>query len=258
MREAFYDTEKKEKHKRKENTMENSTQNFATKKFISILLMALAFVMLNLNWIKFSDNNLEFVEELQEDFEADMEWLEEFFDGDIEAALEEEGYSESEIDAMMDMVDGTEKMIDVLSEGEYSVWSAVSMMTAISDMKTSLTDENLNDSRGAAESAEMIHTLQIIFGVIIGVFAFVGLLMLLAIFAHVRNKYSMGAGALVFSIILSVVVGFFGLIIRFGIDEPGNGVTFAPIVMPILVIASCIVWCSARKNMPAKEQDTLY
>ena len=237
--------------------MENSTQNFATKKFISILLMALAFVMLNLNWIKFSDNNLEFVEELQEDFEADMEWLEDIYGGDLEEALEEEGYSKSEIESMIKMVDGTEKIVDTLTTGKNSVWSAVSMMTAIADMKSALTNEDIVDRDEAEETAESIKMLQIVFGVIIGVFAFVGFWMLLAIIAHLRNKYAMGAAALVFSIILSVVVGFFGLIIRFGIDEPGNGVTFAPIVMPILVIASCIVWCSARKNMPAKEQDTL-
>lgn len=237
--------------------MENSTQNFATKKFISILLMALAFVMLNLNWIKFSDNNLEFVEELEEDFEADMEWLEEFFDGDLEEALEEEGYSDSEIDSMMAMVEGTEKIIDTMSEGKYSVWSAVSIITAIGDMKPALTNEDLVDRSEAEETEEAIKILQTVFWVIIGVFAFVGLWMILAIIAHLRNKYTVGVGALVFSIILSVLVGFLGLVIRFGIDEPGNGITFAPIVMPILVIASCIVWASARKNMPQKESDEL-
>ena len=235
--------------------MENSTQNFATKKFVSILLMALAFVMLNLNWIKISDDSLEFVDELQDEFD---EMMEEYEDEDLEEVLEEEGYSDSEITAILNVTEGSEKMIDTMSKGEYSVWSAVSMMMAISDMKEGVTDDDLVGADSAEETAESIKMLQIVFGVIIGVFAFVGLFMLLAIFAHLRNKYSMGAGALVFSIILSVLVGFLGLIIRYGIDEPGNGVTFAPIAMPILVIASCIVWCSARKNMPAKEEDTLY
>ncbi len=237
--------------------MENSTQNFATKKFISILLMALAFVMLNLNWIQFSDDSMEEIDELKNDFEDDMEWLEEVYGGDLEEALEEEGYSDSEIDEMMDMVDASETIVDTLTKGKYSVWSAVSIITAIGDMKPALTNEDLVDRSEAEETEEAIKMLQTVFWVIIGVFAFVGLWMILAIIAHLRNKYTVGVGALVFSIILSVLVGFLGLVIRFGIDEPGNGITFAPIVMPILVIASCIVWASARKNMPQKESDEL-
>lgn len=238
--------------------MDNSVQSFKTKKIISILLMALAFVMLNLNWLKFSDDSLEFVEELEEDFEEDMEWLEEVYGGDIEEALEDEGYSKSEIKSMMAMVDGTEKMIDTLAAGKYSVWSAVSIMTSISDMKGSLTDESIVDMRSAEAAGEAIKGLQMVFGIVIGVFAFVGLLMLLTIVAHLRNKFSMGAGAMIFSIILALIAGFFGLVIRFGIDEPGNGITLAPILMPIFVIASCIFWVKARKNMPPKETNTLY
>lgn len=238
--------------------MDGSVQNFTKKKYISILLMALAFLMLNLSWIKFSNNNLEFVEELKEDYEADMEWMKSVYGDDLEKELRSEGYTDEEVNRMMKMVEGTEKMINTLNKGRYSVWSAVSMMTAISDMEEGLTNETTLGIESARAATKSIKAFRTFFGIIIGAFAFVGLFMILTILSHIRNKYPMGAAAMVLSIIMSSLFGFLGLIIRFGINEPGNGVTLAPILMPIFTIASCIVWASARKNMPRKETGNLY
>lgn len=238
--------------------MDGSVGSFARKKYISILLMGLAFLMLNLSWIKFSDNNLDFVKELRDAYEEDMEMMESFYGDNLEEALKNEGYSDEEVDRLVSMANGTEKILDTLETGRYSVWSAVSMMSALSDVKANLTHESTVGMESASKAASAINAFQTFFGIIIGVFAVVGLFMVLTIISHIRNKDSMGVAAMVFSIIMAVVFGFFGLIVRFGINEPGNGVTLAPILMPIFTIASCVVWSSARKNMPRKEMGNLY
>ncbi len=235
--------------------MENTNQGFATKKMLSILFMALAFVMLNMSWMKFSGSTMEELDDIVAEFEDRMDEIEDLYDGDIEDALEEEGYSRQEIKEATKIIDATKKMIDVLGEGKYSVWSAVSMFSAVSDLKPLMAAETAwgGADEDAVEAAAM---LQIVFGIIVGIFAFIGLLMILAIWAHIRNKRSLGIGAMVFSSILAFIAGFFGLIIRFGTEEAGNGVTIAPLLMVVFVIASCITWAMARKVMPSKEEDT--
>ena len=46
--------------------MENTIQKFTTRKAVAIILMALAFAMLNLSWLKIDGEAMESVEELKE------------------------------------------------------------------------------------------------------------------------------------------------------------------------------------------------
>lgn len=238
--------------------MEDTKQSFSTKKFMSILFMVLALVTLNLNWFQFTDNNMEFADELKEDFEDDMRFLEDSLGGDIESALEQEGYSQKEIKSMMRVVDGTEKMVDTIGKGKYSVWSAVNILLALADMKPGLTDESFSDDLYARDMEETIMALQVLFGIVVGIFAIVALFMILAVWAHVRNKNALGIGAMVITLIFVGIVGFLGMVIRAGIGEPGNGITLAPILTVVFTIISCIIWGSARKQIPQKTTDELY
>ena len=234
--------------------MEDTIQKFTTRKSIAIILMALAFVMLNFSWLKVDGETLEEVEEIAADFEDEMEFVEEIYGEDLEEALEDMGYSKSEVKNMTKAVRGTEKMVETLEKGRYSGWSAISLFMAVSDMKPAMTEgiDGVTD----AESAANFVIIQVVMGCIVIVFALNGLLMLLAILAHVKNKNSLGTGAAVLSSLSAVLIGFFALVMRVGSEEPGNGATIALILTPILAIASCVAWKTARKYRPQKEDGT--
>lgn len=234
--------------------MENTIQKFTTRKSIAIILMLAAFVMLNLNWLKLEGETLDDAQELGTDFEEEMEFLEDFYGDDLDEALEDEGYSKKEIRAITKAVRGTERMIETLEKGRYSVWSAVNLFTATSDMKPAFTEEI--DGMEDREAAQALEIMQIVLGVLVGVFALTGLFMILAVVAHIKNKKSVGATAATFATILAVIFGFFALVMRVGTDEAGNGATLALILTPVLAIASCIVWKSARKYRPQEEDGT--
>ncbi len=237
--------------------MEDTRQSFAIKKFLSIVFMALAFLMLNLSWIQFDGEVMDEIDALVADYEESVERLEEIYDGDIKGALEDQGYSKSEIEEYTQVLDATEKMVDVLKEGKYSVWSAVSLLTVVSEMKPIMLEDSELFGRADEEATKDVEVLQVLLGIIIGVFAFVGLWMILAIIAHLLNKRSLGIAALIFSIIWAGLVGFIGLAM-YASEGEGNGITLAPILMVVFVIASCITWAMARKQTPQKKEDILY
>ena len=234
--------------------MENTTQKFTTRKNIAIILMALAFVMLNLSWLKVDGEALEEIEELAADFEEEMEFIEDIYGEDLEESLEDLGYSKKEVKAMTKAIKGTDKMINILEKGRYSGWSAVSMLIAASDMKPAMTEGI--DGNVDPESATNFTIIQVVMGSIVVVFALTGLLMIIAIVSHMRNKNAMGLPAAILSSISAILLGFFALVMRVGMEEPGNGATFALILTPIFAIASCIAWANARKYRPRKEDGT--
>lgn len=234
--------------------MENTTQKFTTRKSIAIILMLLAFVMLNLSWLKVEGEPLKEVEELSADFEEEMEFIEDIYGDDLEEALENMGYSKKEIKSMTKAFRGTERMVSTLEKGRYSVWSAVNLLTATSDMKPAMIEGI--DGSVDKDSAAAFTIIQVVMGILVFAFALTGLFMILAIIAHVKNKYSLGVSAVVSSIILAVVLGFFALVMRVGTEEPGNGATVALILTPVFAIASCIAWANARKYRPQKEDGT--
>lgn len=236
--------------------MENTIQKFTTRKTVAIILMLLAFVMLNMSWIKVDGETLEEVEELAADFEEEMEFIEEIYGEDLEGALEEQGYSKKEVKNMTKAVRGTEKMVETLEKGRYSGWSAIALFKAVTDMKPAMT-EGIDGSTDP-ESAANFTIIQVVMGCIIFVFALNALLMLLAVIAHVKDKNSLGVGAAVLSSISAVLLGFFALIMRVGTEEPGNGATMALILTPVLAIASCVAWKMARKYRPQKEDGTYH
>lgn len=234
--------------------MENTIQKFTTRKAVAIILMLLAFVMLNMSWLKVDGEVLEDVEELAADFEEEMEFIEEIYGDDLEEALEEMGYSKKEVKNMTKAVRGTEKMVETLEKGRYSGWSAITLFKAVTDMKPAMT-EGIDGSTDP-ESAANFMIIQVVMGCISVVFAVTCLLMLLAIVAHIKDKNSLGVGAAVLSSLSAVLVGFFALIMRVGTEEPGNGATLALILTPVLAIASCVAWKMARKYRPQKEDGT--
>jgi len=234
--------------------MEDTIQKFTTRKAIAIILMALAFVMLNFNWLKVDGETLEEVEEIAADFEEEKEFIEEIYGDDLEGALEDLGYSKKEVRNMTKAVRGTEKMVDTLEKGRYSGWSAIALFKAVTDMKPSMT-EGIDGSTDP-ESASNFTIIQVVMGCIIVVFALNALLMILAIIAHMKDKNSLGVGAAVLSSISAVLLGFFALVMRVGTEEPGNGATIALILTPVFAIASCIAWANARKYRPQKEDGT--
>ncbi len=234
--------------------MEDTIQKFTTRKAIAIILMALAFVMLNFNWLKVDGETLEEVEEIAADFEEEKEFIEEIYGDDLEGALEDLGYSKKEVRNMTKAVRGTEKMVDTLEKGRYSGWSAIALFQAVTDMKPAMT-EGIDGSTDP-ESAANFTLIQVVMGCIIAVFALNALLMILAIIAHMRDKNSLGVGAAVISSLSAVLLGFFALIMRVGTEEPGNGATIALVLTPVFAIASCIAWANARKYRPQKEDGT--
>ena len=239
---------------REDENMENTIQKFTTRKAVAIILMALAFAMLNLSWLKIDGEAMESVEELKEDVQEDLEFIEDIYGEDLEEALEDQGYSKKEVRTMTQAVRGTERMVGALEKGRYSVWSAVSLLSALSDMKIAMTEGI--DGVVDPDAAATFTIIQVVFGILVGAFALTGLFMILAIVAHMRNKYSLGVSAAVSSSILAVVLGFFALVMRVGTEEPGNGCTVALILTPVLAIASCIAWASARKYRPRNEDGT--
>lgn len=234
--------------------MEDTIQKFTKGKAIAIILMLLAFVMLNMSWLKVDGETLEEVEELRTDFEKDMEFIAEIYGDDLEGALEDMGYSEKEVRNMTRAVRGTEKMVETLEKGRYSGWSAIALFKAVTDMKPSMT-EGIDGSTDP-ESAANFTLIQVVMGCIIAVFALNALLMILAIIAHIKDKNSLGIGAAVLSSVSAVLVGFLALVMRVGTGEPGNGATIALILTPVLAIASCVTWKIARKYRPQKEDGT--
>lgn len=234
--------------------MEDTIQKFTTRKAIAIILMALAFVMLNFNWLKVDGETLEEVEEIAADFEEEKEFIEEIYGDDLEGALEDLGYSKKEVRNMTKAVRGTEKMVDTLEKGRYSGWSAIALFQAVTDMKPAMT-EGIDGSTDP-ESAANFTLIQVVMGCIIAVFALNALLMILAIIAHMRDQNSLGVGAAVISSLSAVLLGFFALIMRVGTEEPGNGATIALVLTPVFAIASCIAWANARKYRPQKEDGT--
>lgn len=234
--------------------MEDTIQKFTTRKAIAIILMALAFVMLNFNWLKVDGETLEEVEEIAADFEEEKEFIEEIYGDDLEGALEDLGYSKKEVRNMTKAVRGTEKMVDTLEKGRYSGWSAIALFQAVTDMKPAMT-EGIDGSTDP-ESAANFTLIQVVMGCIVVVFVLNALLMILAIVAHMRDKNSLGVGAAVISSLSAVLLGFFALIMRVGTEEPGNGATIALVLTPVFAIASCIAWANARKYRPQKEDGT--
>lgn len=234
--------------------MEDTIQKFTKGKAVAIILMLLAFVMLNMSWLKVDGETLGEVEELAVDFEEEMEFIEEIYGEDLEGALEELGYSKSEVKNMTKAVRGTEKMVETLEKGRYSGWSAVSLFKAVGDMKPAMT-EGIDGSTDPESAANFI-IIQVVMGCIAVVFALNGLLMILAIIAHLKDKNSLGVGAAVLSSLSAVLLGFFALVMRVGTEEAGNGATLALILTPVFAIASCVAWKIARKYRPQKEDGT--
>ncbi len=234
--------------------MEDTIQKFTTRKAIAIILMALAFVMLNFNWLKVDGETLEEVEEIAADFEEEKEFIEEIYGDDLEGALEDLGYSKKEVRNMTKAVRGTEKMVDTLEKGRYSGWSAIALFQAVTDMKPAMS-EGIDGSTDS-ESAANFTLIQVVMGCIVVVFVLNAMLMILAIVAHMRDKNSLGVGAAVISSLSAVLLGFFALIMRVGTEEPGNGATIALVLTPVFAIASCIAWANARKYRPQKEDGT--
>ena len=224
--------------------MDVTPKKWSTKKIVAIVLMALAFIMLNVSWIKIDSDALDAIDEMRDDLEEELEWIEEEYD-DFEEYLDDVGFSKKEIKTAKKALEATEDMVDTLGEGNYSVWSAVSIMSFCGKAKILFEEE---DSFWYDEEAlEVIGYLQLIFGIIIGVFAFVGLLMILAIVSHIKDKKGLGISAFIFSLLLLLVFGL--LHIGMNADEAMGSITLAPVLTTVFSLASCIAWAGARKQI---------
>lgn len=210
-------------------------KNLTPMKYVAIALMALAFLMLNLTWIKLEGEALDEMEELAEDFERGMDFLDDVYDDDVEEALEDQGYSGKELKKMTKAVKGSQKMIKTLAKGRYSVWSAVSLMSNTGDVKTVLAEDSSKDS----DLEAAFSTIQTALLVFVAGFAVTGVFMILTIVARVTGKKGSGAIAAVLSVLLALIVGVFALAI--------GGATIAVILAPVLTIASNIVWKKSNK-----------
>ena len=60
--------------------MDVTPKKWSTQKIVAIALMALAFLMLNVSWIKIDSDALEAVDEMRDDLEEELEWIEEEYD----------------------------------------------------------------------------------------------------------------------------------------------------------------------------------
>ncbi len=163
----------------------------------------------------------------------------------VEEYLDDLGFSKKEIKTAKKALEATEEMVDTLGEGKYSVWSAVSIISFCGDAK--ILFENEDSFWYDDEAIEVIGYLQLIFGIIVGVFALTGLLMILAIVSHIRDKKGLGISAVFFSVLLLLAFGFLHLAMN--IDESVGGITLAPVLTTVFAIASCIAWAGARKQI---------
>lgn len=228
--------------------MDVTPKKWSTQKIVAIALMALAFLMLNVSWIKIDSDALEAVDEMRDDLEEELEWIEEEYD-DFEEYLDDVGFSKKEIKTAKKALEATEDMVDTLGEGKYSVWSAVSIMSFCGKAKILFEEE---DSFWYDEEAlEVIGYLQLIFGIIIGVFALAGLLMILAIVSHIGDKRGLGIPAVIFSLLLLLAFGFLHLALN--VDGSMGGITLAPVLTCVFAIASCVAWAGARKQITKKD-----
>ena len=228
--------------------MDITPKKWSTKKIVAIVLMALAFLMLNVSWIKIDSDALDAVDEMRDDLEEELEWIEDEYD-DVEEYLDDLGFSKKEIKTAKKALEATEEMVDTLGEGKYSVWSAVSIISFCGDAK--ILFENEDSFWYDDEAIEVIGYLQLIFGIIVGVFALTGLLMILAIVSHIRDKKGLGISAVFFSVLLLLAFGFLHLAMN--IDESVGGITLAPVLTTVFAIASCIAWAGARKQIAKKD-----
>ena len=225
--------------------MDVTPKKWTTKKIASIALMAVAFLMLNLSWIKVDSDMLDEIDEMRDELEEDLEFMEEEYD-DIDEYLDEMGFSKKEIKAAKKAFNATEEMVDALGEGKYSVWTAVTLFKFSN--KADILFEDEDSFWYDSDMMEITGYLKIIFGIIIGVFALTGLLMILAIVSHIKDKRGLGIPAVFFSVVLLLVAAFLHIGMTEGTGGNG-GITAAPVLTTVSAIASCIAWAGARKQI---------
>lgn len=225
------------------------------KKIAAIVLMALAFLMLNMSWIKLDSDGLDAVDEMRDNWESAVErtYKRIGFDmehDDLEDALAEWGLPQNDIEAIVRPYECVEKMLDELEKGSYSVWTVVYLSSLMGDMKELYADDapHLSDSEADDSSSMLI----IVFSIIIVVFALTGLLMIIVILLYVKDKRALGLPATFLSILLAVLFAFLGVLMKTEFEY--CRITAAPILTAVFSIASCIAWGVARGQLTNKEQ----
>lgn len=236
--------------------MDVTPKKRSTKKIAAIALMALAFLMLNMSWIKLDSDGLDAVDEMRDNWERSVERIYKRMGlnieyNDLEDALAEWGLPQNDIEAIVKPYECVGKMLDELEKGNYSVWTVVSLSSLMGDMKELYADDApyLSDSDADDASSMLI----IVFSVIIVVFALTGLLMIIAILLHVKDKRALGLPATILSILLSVIFAFLGVVMKTEFEY--CRITAAPILTAVFALASCIAWAGARKQITKKAQE---
>lgn len=223
--------------------MNFNVKEWSTKKLASIVLMVLALLMLNVNWIKFDSEVLDEIDDMKDRLESQIDDIEDRYD-DLDEYLDEEGFSKKEIKAMKKAIKATNKMVDTLTNGKYSVWSVVSLRSSCNKAKDIMSNKDsfLYDR----DAVEAIDSLRLVFGIYIAVFAFAGILMILAIVSHLKDKKGLGIYATILPVLLFLIFG----ILHLGMNSDGSigGITLAPVLTPVFAIASCVAWAGARKQ----------
>ncbi len=233
--------------------MEDKTQKFNSLKYAAIALMAVAVLMLCMNWFKLGDEIAEEAkeacEELEEDLKRDMEYLDA---DDLEEILEEEGYSSGEIKKLIKATEGMYGILGKAEKAKFSVVTIAGMNSDISDMKLLLEDGDLIDA--TEEDVMMISVIQTVLTVLIAVFVIDGVLMLLAIYCYMQNKKAYGVIAVILSGLMLAVFGLLTLAMNLGSGETFMSITPAPFLAFACSLASCIVWKGARRMLEGSNQ----
>ncbi|MBR4084790.1 MAG: hypothetical protein IKK33_10975 [Lachnospiraceae bacterium] len=231
--------------------MDVTPKKLSTKKIAAIALMALAFLMLNMSWIKLDSDGLDAVDEMRDNWERSVERIYKRIGFDIEYdnladALAEWGLPQNDIEAIVRPNECVDKMLDELEKGSYSVWTVVYLSSLMGHMKELYTDDvpHLSDSDADDSSSMLIIVFSII---IVVVFALTGLLMIIAILLHVKDKRALGLPATILSILLAVIFAFLGVVMKTEFEY--CRITAAPILTAVFALASCIVWAGARKQI---------
>jgi len=189
--------------------MEDTKALFNKKKYTAIILMAVAFLFLCMNWFKLGSETRNEIEEYKEEMEESMEYAMSVSDvDDLEEYFDEEGYSSKEVKKMVAAVEAMFDLLDKGEEGKGSVFTLMSVNSDLSAMKPAMSEPDLVGS-DAEEMSMTITVVRVILYVIIAVFLINMVLMLFTIFCYVTERKSYGVISAILSGIMFVGLGGF-------------------------------------------------